>query len=77
LNNNTMAAISLDTGAVIVDEDVYASVVRPAGGGTRNELKKTHLIEALGISDKEWRQILVYITTPSSMRRRKLTRSIR
>jgi hypothetical protein len=72
-----MAAISLETGAVIVDEDVYATIKRPAGGGTRNELKKSHLIEALGISDKEWRQILVYSTTPSFMRHRKLTPSIR
>jgi hypothetical protein len=59
LNSNTIAAISLETGAIIVDDDVYAKVKRPKGGGTRNELKKSHLVRALGISEKEWEKILV------------------
>jgi hypothetical protein len=59
LTSNTIAAISLETGAIIVDEDVYATIKRPKGGGTRNELKKSHLVRALGISEKEWQTMLV------------------
>jgi hypothetical protein len=55
----SMAAISLETGAIIDNEDVYATVERPQGSGQRNELKKRHLISALGISQREWQDMIV------------------
>jgi hypothetical protein len=59
LKSDKIAAISLETGAVVIDEDVYATVKRPEGQGKRNELKKSHVMEALGISPKEYEQMLV------------------
>jgi hypothetical protein len=59
MNTNTIAAISLETGEVVIDDDVYATIKRPEGQGNRNELKKSHVMEALGISPKEYEQILV------------------
>jgi hypothetical protein len=43
----------------VPDEDIYATVKRPRGVGWRNELKSDHVIQALGISRKEWGEILV------------------
>jgi hypothetical protein len=46
----------------VEDEDQYATVKRPKGSGSRNEIKKRHLIGALGISQKEWADIVVSVT---------------
>jgi hypothetical protein len=54
-----MAAISLETGAIIVNPDIYATVRRPNGSGDRHELNKRHLVRALGISQREWEDMIV------------------
>jgi hypothetical protein len=56
---SSTTAISLETGAIVVDEDVYATIRRPEGVGTRHDLKSSDVIAALGISRKEWGEILV------------------
>jgi hypothetical protein len=54
-----MVAISNHTGEVVEDEDVYATVARPRGSGSRNELCRRHLVAALGMSKREWQDIIV------------------
>jgi hypothetical protein len=50
----------------VPDEDIYATVKRPRGVGWRNKLKSQHVIRALGISPKEWGEILVLSKSLSS-----------
>jgi hypothetical protein len=52
-------AISLENGEIVLDEDMYATVKLPKGVGRRNEIKPHHVKRALGISRKEWGEIVV------------------
>jgi hypothetical protein len=65
-NIDKLLAISNETGEVVEDEDVYATIARPRGSGSRNELCKRHLVAALGISKKEWQDIIVGLIAPLS-----------
>jgi hypothetical protein len=58
------------------DEDQYATVKRPKGSGSRNELKKRHLVSALGISQQEWADMVVSFTILPALRNAHGTRTM-
>jgi hypothetical protein len=61
-----IVAISQQTGELVEDKDVFATVARPRGSGSRNELCRRHLVAALGISKREWQDIIVGLIAPLS-----------